>query len=140
HTDMEAFSGLVGAVASTDIRNVILSSSCVEFGSVAGCIAGIMNESAIMSCRSYAAVHEYTTGGMVGNADNSSVLASIFNGRVSKLEAANAWVGSYTVTAGSPFEGEGTQSFEVTIEADDSSPERLTIGWSSSRYGIVYTL
>lgn len=78
--------------------------------------------------------------GLVGNADNSSVLASIFNGRVSKLEAANAWVGSYTVTAGSPFEGEGTQSFEVTIEADDSSPERLTIGWSSSRYGIVYTL
>lgn len=49
-------------------------------------------------------------------------------------------MGSYTVTAGSPFEGEGTQSFEVTIEADDSSPERLTIGWSSSRYGIVYTL
>ena len=82
----------------------------------------------------------YTAGGLVGNADNSSVLASIFNGRVSKLEAANAWVGSYTVTAGSPFEGEGTQSFEVTIEADDSSPERLTIGWSSSRYGIVYTL
>lgn len=93
-----------------------------------------------MNCRSDAAVQGYTAGGLVGNADNSSVLASIFNGRVSKLEAANAWVGSYTVTAGSPFEGEGTQSFEVTIEADDSSPERLTIGWSSSRYGIVYTL
>lgn len=28
----------------------------------------------------------------------------------------------------------------MTIEADDSSPERLTIGWRSSRYGIVYTL
>jgi hypothetical protein len=140
HTDMEAFSGLFGAVASTDIRNVMLSSSCVVVGSVAGSIAGSMNESAIMNCRSDAAVQGYTAGGLVGNADNSSVLASIFNGRVSKLEAANAWVGSYTVTAGSPFEGEGTQSFEVTIEADDSSPERLTIGWSSSRYGIVYTL
>lgn len=140
HTDMEAFSGLFGAVASTDIRNVMLSSSCVVVGSVAGSIAGSMNESAIMNCRSDAAVQRYTAGGLVGNADNSSVLASIFNGRVSKLEAANAWVGSYTVTAGSPFEGEGTQSFEVTIEADDSSPERLTIGWSSSRYGIVYTL
>lgn len=140
HTDMEAFSGLFGAVASTDIRNVMLSSSCVVVGSVAGSIAGSMNESAIMNCRSDAAVQGYTAGGLVGNADNSSVLASIFNGRVSKLEAANAWVGSYTVTAGSPFGGEGTQSFEVTIEADDSSPERLTIGWSSSRYGIVYTL
>ena len=140
HTDMEAFSGLFGAVASTDIRNVMLSSSCVVVGSVAGSIAGSMNESAIMNCRSDAAVQGYTAGGLVGNADNSSVLASIFTGRVSKLEAANAWVGSYTVTAGSPFEGEGTQSFEVTIEADDSSPERLTIGWSSSRYGIVYTL
>lgn len=140
HTDMEAFSGLFGAVASTDIRNVMLSSSCVVVGSVAGSIAGSMNESAIMNCRSDAAVQGYTAGGLVGNADNSSVLASIFNSRVSKLEAANAWVGSYTVTAGSPFEGEGTQSFEVTIEADDSSPERLTIGWSSSRYGIVYTL
>ena len=140
HTDMEAFSGLFGAVASTDIRNVMLSSSCVVVGSVAGSIAGSMNESAIMNSRSDAAVQGYTAGGLVGNADNSSVLASIFNGRVSKLEAANAWVGSYTVTAGSPFEGEGTQSFEVTIEADDSSPERLTIGWSSSRYGIVYTL
>lgn len=140
HTDMEAFSGLFGAVASTDIRNVMLSSSCVVVGSVAGSIAGSMNESAIMNCRSDAAVQGYTAGGLVGNSDNSSVLASIFNGRVSKLEASNAWVGSYTVTAGSPFEGEGTQSFEVTIEADDSSPERLTIGWSSSRYGIVYTL
>lgn len=140
HTDMEAFSGLFGAVASTDIRNVMLSSSCVVVGSVAGSITGSMNESAIMNCRSDAAVQGYTAGGLVGNSDNSSVLASIFNGRVSKLEAANAWVGSYTVTAGSPFEGEGTQSFEMTIEADDSSPERLTIGWSSSRYGIVYTL
>lgn len=140
HTDMEEFSGLFGAVASTDIRNVMLSSSCVVVGSVAGSIAGSMNESAIMNCRSDAAVQGYTAGGLVGNADNSSVLASIFNGRVSKLEAANAWVGSYTVTAGSPFEGEGTQSFEMTIEADDSSPERLTIGWRSSRYGIVYTL
>lgn len=140
HTDMEVFSGLFGAVASTDIRNVMLSSSCVVVGSVAGSIAGSMNESAIMNCRSDAAVQGYTAGGLVGNSDNSSVLASIFNGRVSKLEASNAWVGSYTVTAGSPFEGEGTQSFEVTIEADDSSPERLTIGWSSSRYGIVYTL
>lgn len=140
HTDMEAFSGLFGAVASTDIRNVMLSSSCVVVGSVAGSITGSMNESAIMNCRSDAAVQGYTAGGLVGNSDNSSVLASIFNGRVSKLEAANAWVGSYTVTAGSPFEGEGTQSFEMTIEADDSSLERLTIGWSSSRYGIVYTL
>ena len=140
HTDMEAFSGLFGAVASTDIRNVMLSSSCVVVGSVAGSIAGSMNESAIMNCRSDAAVQGYTAGGLVGNSDNSSVLASIFNGRVSKLEAANAWVGSYTVTAGSPFEGEETQSFEMTIEADDSSPERLTIGWRSSRYGIVYTL
>ena len=140
HTDMEKFSGLFGAVASTDIRNVMLSSSCVVVGSVAGSIAGSMNESAIMNCRSDAAVQGYTAGGLVGNSDNSSVLASIFNGRVSKLEAANAWVGSYTVTAGSPFEGEETQSFEMTIEADDSSPERLTIGWRSSRYGIVYTL
>lgn len=140
HTDMEKFSGLFGAVASTDIRNVMLSSSCVVVGSVAGSIAGSMNESAIMNCRSDAAVQGYTAGGLVGNSDNSSVLASIFNGRVSKLEAANAWVGSYTVTAGSPFEGEETQSFEMTIEADDSFPERLTIGWRSSRYGIVYTL
>lgn len=140
HTDMEKFSGLFGAVASTDIRNVMLSSSCVVVGSVAGSIAGSMSNSAIMNCRSDAAVQGYTAGGLVGNSDNSSVLASIFNGRVSKLEASNAWVGSYTVTAGSPFEGEETQSFEMTIEADDSSPERLTIGWSSSRYGIVYTL
>lgn len=140
HTDMEEFSGLFGAVASTDIRNVMLSSSCVVVGSVAGSIAGSMNESAIMNCRSDAAVQGYTAGGLVGNADNSSVLASIFNGRVSKLEAANAWVGSYTVTAGSPFEGEGTQSFEMTIEADDSSPERLTIDWRSSRYDFTYTL
>lgn len=140
HTDMEKFSGLFGAVASTDIRNVMLSSSCVVVGSVAGSIAGSMNESAIMNCRSDAAVQGYTAGGLVGNADNSSVLASIFNGRVSKLEAANAWVGSYTVTAGSPFEGEGTQSFEMTIEADDSSPERLTIDWRSSRYDFTYTL
>ena len=43
-----------------------------------------------MNCRSDAAVQGYTAGGLVGNADNSSVLASIFNGRVSKLEAANA--------------------------------------------------
>lgn len=140
HTDMEEFSGLFGAVASTDIRNVMLSSSCVVVGSVAGSIVGSMSNSAIMNCRSDAAVQGYTAGGLVGNADNSSVLASIFNGRVSKLEAANAWVGSYTATAGSPFGGEETQSFEMTIEADDSSPERLTIGWSSSGYGIVYTL
>lgn len=140
HTDMEKFSGLFGAVASTDIRNVMLSSSCVVVGSVAGSIAGSMNESAIMNCRSDAAVQGYTAGGLVGNADNSSVLASIFNGRVSKLEAANAWVGSYTATAASPFEGEGTQSFEMTIEADDSSPERLTIDWRSSRYDFTYTL
>lgn len=140
HTDMEKFSGLFGAVASTDIRNVMLSSSCVVVGSVAGSIAGSMNESAIMNCRSDAAVQGYTAGGLVGNADNSSVLASIFNGRVSKLEAANAWEGSYTATAASPFEGEGTQSFEMTIEADDSSPERLTIDWRSSRYDFTYTL
>lgn len=140
HTDMEVFSGLFGAVASTDIRNVMLSSSCVVVGSVAGSIVGSMSNSAIMNCRSDAAVQGYTAGGLVGNADNSSVLASIFNGCVSKLEAANAWVGSYTATAGSPFGGEETQSFEMTIEADDSSPERLTIGWSSSGYGIVYTL
>ena len=49
HTDMEKFSGLFGAVASTDIRNVMLSSSCVVVGSVAGSIAGSMNESAIMN-------------------------------------------------------------------------------------------
>lgn len=140
HTDMEEFSGLFGAVAFTDIRNVMLSSSCVVVGSVAGSIAGSMNESAIMNCRSDAAVQGYTAGGLVGNADNSSVLASIFNGRVSKLEAANAWVGSYTATAGSPFEVEGTQSFEMTIEVDDSSPERLTIDWRSSIYDLVYTL
>lgn len=140
HTDMEEFSGLFGAVASTDIRNVMLSSSCVVVGSVVGSIVGSMSNSAIMNCRSDAAVQGYTAGGLVGNADNSSVLASIFNGRVSKLGVLNAWVGSYMVTAGSPFEGEGTQSFEMTIEADDSSPERLTIGWRSSRYGIVYTL
>ena len=76
HTDMEAFSGLFGAVASTDIRNVMLSSSCVVVGSVAGSIAGSMNESAIMNCRSDAAVQGYTAGGLVGNADNSSVLAN----------------------------------------------------------------
>lgn len=140
HTDMEAFSGLFGAVASTDIRNVMLSSSCVVVGSVAGSIAGSMNESAIMNCRSDAAVQGYTAGGLVGNADNSSVLASIFNGRVSKLEAANAWVGSYTATAASPFQDAvELVSLQISIMSAVNSSDGVVLSWTSSEaLGVSY--
>ena len=140
HTDMEEFSGLFGAVASTDIRNVMLSSSCVVVGSVAGSIAGSMNESAIMNCRSDAAVQGYTAGGLVGNADNSSVLASIFNGRVSKLEAANAWVGSYTATAASPFQDAvELVSLQISIMSAIDSSDGVVLSWTSSEaLGVSY--
>lgn len=140
HTDMEEFSGLFGAVASTDIRNVMLSSSCVVVGSVAGSIAGSMNESAIMNCRSDAAVQGYTAGGLVGNADNSSVLASIFNGRVSKLEAVNAWVGSYTATAASPFQDAvELVTLQISIMSAIDSSDGVVLSWTSSEAsGVSY--
>lgn len=134
HTAQEPYAGLFGVVQSSDIRNLILSSSCEVNGTIAGSIVGQLNNSSIMNCRSDATVEGSTAGGLVGISQNSSLLASFFNGQVLSQAIVNEWNGTYLATASSPFDGEEdiVWKFDMSIMAKVNSNE-CSITWTSER-------
>ncbi len=133
-TAQQGNSGLFGAVMNADIRNLILSSTCRLSGDVVGSIVGQLNNSSIMNCRSDATVEGPTAGGLVGISQNSSLLASFFNGQVLSQAIVNEWNGTYLATASSPFAGEEdiVWEFDMSIMAKANSNE-CSITWTSER-------
>ena len=138
-TAQQGNSGLFGAVMNADIRNLILSSTCRLSGDVVGSIVGQLNNSSIMNCRSDATVEGPTAGGLVGISQNSSLLASFFNGQVLSQAIVNEWNGTYLATASSPFAGEEdiVWEFDMSIMAKANSNE-CSITWTSDRLSTSY--
>ncbi len=78
--------GLFGLLVDADVRNLVLSSTCEVEGEYAGSIAGEATNSSIVNCRSEASVQGFAAGGLVGNAHDVVVAASLFNGSVELLD------------------------------------------------------
>lgn len=133
-TIQPVYSGLFGVVMNADIRNLMLSSTCRLSGDVVGSIVGQLSNSSIMNCRSDATVEGSTAGGLVGISQNSSLLASFFNGQVLEQALENEWNGTYLATASSPFVGEEDIVWELdmSIMAKANSNE-CSITWTSDR-------
>ena len=138
-TIQPVYSGLFGVVMNADIRNLMLSSTCRLSGDVVGSIVGQLNNSSIMNCRSDATVEGPTAGGLVGISQNSSLLASFFNGQVLSQAIVNEWNGTYLATASSPFAGEEdiVWEFDMSIMAKANSNE-CSITWTSERASTSY--
>ena len=134
-----SYAGLFGVVQNADIRNLTLSSTCEIHGFVAGSIAGQMTYSSILNCRSDATAEGSTAGGLVGISQNSSLLASFFNGQVLSQAIVNEWNGTYLATASSPFAGEEdiVWKFDMSIMAKVNSNE-CSITWTSERNSTSY--
>lgn len=135
----ESYAGLFGVVQSSDIRNLILSSSCDVNGTVAGSIAGQMTNSVIMNCRSDATVCGVTAGGLVGKSVNSSLVASFFNGQLNRF-AENAWEGDYQALVSSSMAIDGETIVNVTVKAKRGTIDGYTIVLAQPSSYNTYTL
>lgn len=141
HTGVETYAGLFGVIASGEVRNLYLDSSCRIQGKVVGSIVGMLETGSIMNCRCDATLQGSIAGGLVGIANNVSLLSSIFNGQVSAMEF-EEWEGSYLTSISSAFDSNAdTQNLlQVTIAEAAGSRGGYSLSLYSAGTGNIYEM